>query len=251
LIKIPNYLRLEVKDLFNIYNYYIRIDDKELNLEKPSLLLRLLHSCLIFVLNSKIFSFLIKKLTQEGKIVSQNPGSALSMEVVYTLGKKNIFSIKSFNDFAVFIFDRVLFQTKALRNRLKIVKKLLKESLLEIQSEDEIKILSLGGGSLRSILSAIAEINNPKLTAKIEIISVDNDARSAELIEKVKKELGLENIKIKILNVDSFDFLKNIEKYMQTKFDIVEVIGLIDYLKEDIVINKLNLIYNIMKNKSF
>jgi 1-acyl-sn-glycerol-3-phosphate acyltransferase len=251
LIKIPNYLRLEVKDLFNIYDYYSKIDDKELNLEKPSLLFRLLHSSLIFILNSKIFSFAVKKLTQEGKIVSQNPGSALSMEVVYTLGKKNIFSIKSFNDFAVFIFDRVLFQTKALRNRLKIVKKLLRESLLEMQSKEEIKILSLGGGSLRSILSAIAEINNPKLVNKIEIVSVDTDLSSVELVEKVKKEVGLENIKIKILNIDSLDFLKNIEKHGQQKFDLVEVIGLIDYLKEDIVINKLNLIYNIMKNKSF
>jgi 1-acyl-sn-glycerol-3-phosphate acyltransferase len=251
LTEISNYIREEVKDLFDIYNYYVGIDDKELNLEQPSLLLRLLHSCLIFILNSKIFSFLVKKLTREGRIVSQNPGSALSMEIVYALDSKNIFSLKSFNDLTVFIFDRILFQTKALRNRLKIVKKLLKESLLEIQSRDEIKILSLGGGSLRSVLSAISEISNPKLTAKIEIISVDNDARSAELIEKVKKELGLENIKIKILNVDSFDFLKNIEKYTQTKFDIVEVIGLIDYLKEDIVINKLNLIYNIMKDRSF
>jgi SAM-dependent methyltransferase len=173
------------------------------------------------------------------------------MEVVYTLDKKNIFSLKSFNDFAVFIFDRILFQTKALRNRLKIVKKLLKESLLEIQSKNEIKILSLGGGSLRSVLSAIAEINNPKLVNKIEIVSVDRDLRSEELIEKVKKELGLENIRIKILSIDSLEFLKNIEKNTQTKFDIVEVIGLIDYLKEDIVIKKLNLIYNIMKDKGF
>jgi 1-acyl-sn-glycerol-3-phosphate acyltransferase len=251
LTEISNYIREEVKDLFDIYDYYVRIDDKELNLEKPSLLLRLLHSCLIFILNSKIFSFLVKKLTQEGRIVSQNPGSALSMEVVYTLNNKSIFSLKSFNDFAVFIFDRILFQTKALRNRLKIVKKLLKESLLEIQSRDEIKILSLGGGSLRSVLSAISEINNSKLTAKIEIVSIDNDAMSAELVEKVKKELGLENIRIKILNTDSLDFLKNIEKYGEQKFDIVEVIGLIDYLKEYIVINKLNLIYNIMKDKSF
>jgi 1-acyl-sn-glycerol-3-phosphate acyltransferase len=251
LTEISNYIREEVKDLFDIYNYYVKKDDKELNLEKPSLLLRLLHSCLIFVLNSKIFSFLIKKLTQEGKIVSQNPGSALSMEVVYTLDKKNILSIKSFNDLAVFIFDRILFQTKALRNRLKIVKKLLKESLLEMQSRDEIKILSLGGGSLRSVLSAISETNNPKLVSKIEIVSIDNDLRSAELVEKVKKEVGLENIKIKILNIDSLDFLKNIEKYGEQKFDIVEVIGLIDYLKEDIVINKLNLIYNIMKDKGF
>jgi 1-acyl-sn-glycerol-3-phosphate acyltransferase len=249
--EISNYIREEVKDLFDIYDYYLKIDDKELNLEKPSLLLRLLHFCLIFVLNSKIFSFLIKKLTKEGKIVSQNPGSALSMEVVYTLNNKNIFSLKSFNDFAVFIFDRVLFQTKALRNRLNIVKKLLKESLLEMQSKEEIKILSLGGGSLRSILSAIAEINNPKLVNKIEIVSVDTDLSSVELVEKVKKEVGLENIKIKILNIDSLDFLKNIEKHGQQKFDLVEVIGLIDYLKEDIVINKLNLIYNIMKNKSF
>jgi 1-acyl-sn-glycerol-3-phosphate acyltransferase len=251
LTDVSNYVRREVKDLFDIYDYYVRINDEELNLEKPSLLLRLLHSCLIFILNSKIFSFLVKKLTQEGKIVSQNPGSALSMEVVYTLNNKNIFSLKSFNDFSVFIFDRILFQTKALRNRLKIVKKLLKESLLEMQSKEEIKILSLGGGSLRSVLSAISEINNPKLANKIEIISVDTDMKSLELIEKVKKELGLENIKIKILNVDSLDFLKNIEKYGEQKFDIVEVIGLIDYLREDIVIHKLNLIYNIMKNKSF
>jgi 1-acyl-sn-glycerol-3-phosphate acyltransferase len=251
LTEISNYVREEVKDLFDIYNYYVRIDDKELNLEKPSLLLRLLHPCLIFVLNSRIFSFLIKKLTKEGTIVSQNPGSALSMEVVYTLNKKNIFSIKSFNDFVVFIFDKILFQTKALRNRLKIIKKLLKESLLEIQSRDEIKILSLGGGSLRSILSAMSETNNQQLLNKIEIIIVDNDVKSAELVEKIKKELGLENIRIKILNVDSFDFLKNTEKYTQTKFDIIEVIGLIDYLEEDIVIKKLNLIYNLMKDKSF
>jgi 1-acyl-sn-glycerol-3-phosphate acyltransferase len=251
LTEISNYLREEVKDLFDIYDYYVRIDDKELNLEKPSLLLRLLHSCLIFILNSKIFSFLIKKLTQEGKIVSENPGLALSMEIVYTLDRKNIFSLKSFNDLAVFIFDRILFQTKALRNRLKIVKKLLKESLLEIQSKNEIKILSLGGGSLRSVLSAIAEINNPKLVNKVEIVSVDRDLRSEELIEKVKKELGLENIKIKILSIESLEFLKSIEKNTPTKFDIVEVIGLIDYLKEDIVIKKLNLIYNIMKDKSF
>jgi 1-acyl-sn-glycerol-3-phosphate acyltransferase len=251
LTEISNYIREEIKDLFDIYDYYVKVDDKELNLEKPSLLLKFLHSCLIFILNSKIFSFLVKKLTQEGKIVSQNPGSALSMEAVYALDKKNIFSIKSFNDFAVFIFDRVLFQTKALRNRLKIVKKLLKESLLEIQSKDEIKILSLGGGSLRSILSVIAEINNPKLVSKIEIVSIDNDARSGELVEKVKEELGLENVRIKILNIDSLDFLKNIEKYGEQKFDIVEVIGLIDYLKEDIVINKLNLIYNIMKDRGF
>jgi hypothetical protein len=47
------------------------------------------------------------------------------------------------------------------------------------------------------------------------------------------------------------EFLKSIEKNTPTKFDIVEVIGLIDYLKEDIVIKKLNLIYNIMKDKSF
>jgi SAM-dependent methyltransferase len=163
--------------------------------------------------------------------------------------KKSLFFVKSLKELNSIIFDRLLYQTKALRNRLRIVTYLIKESLLnQLDKNDNIFILSLGGGSLRSIISAISELRRPDLIEKITIWNVDNDESVISLIEEVKKEFHLNNIRVKILNLNIKEFFRDFEKYTNKAFDIVELIGFLDYLPEEEVINCLNNIYSLLKN---
>ena len=248
-INIANNLKSIVSDLFFIKDYYIEKPPQEIKFECPSLLNKITHFILLPFLNSKIFSFLLRTISKEGKLVSQKPASALSMEIIYNMPKKSLFFVKSLKELNSIIFDRLLYQTKALRNRLRIVTYLIKESLLnQLDKNDNIFILSLGGGSLRSIISAISELRRPDLIGKITIWNVDNDESVISLIEEVKREFHLNNLRIKILNLNIKEFFKDFEKYVDNAFDIVELIGFLDYLPEEEVINCLNNIYSLLKN---
>ena len=250
--EIADYLQKVVKDLFDIKDYYIEKSNPTIELENPNLLSKTSHFIIVPFLNSKIFSRLVRIISKEGRMVSQKPGSALSMEIVYNLPKKNFFSAKSLNETSSIIFDRLLFQTKALRNRLKIVKNLIKESLYDISNKKEIKILSLGGGSCRSIISAISEISKPEIINKITIYNIDNDPESNYLSTQVKKEFRLDNLKLEIINEDLLVFFKNPQKYISDiDFDLIEIVGIFDYLEEEEVINYLNNIYNLLKNEGY
>jgi len=247
-IKIANDLKQIVSNLFYVKDYYIEKPLPKIKFEYPFLLTRLVHFILLPFLNSKLFSFLVKTISKEGELVSQKPGSALSMEIIYKMPSKRLFYAKSLKELASIIFDKLLYQTKALRNRLKIVNYLIKEKLLDLDKKDNINILSLGGGSLRSIISAIHELNNINFFNRISIYSVDNDKEANYIVEEVKKEFNLMELKINILNLDIKDFLKDYKKYIKDKFDIIELIGVLDYLPEKEVINYLNNIYPLLKN---
>ena len=250
--EIADYLQKVIKDLFDIKDCYIEKPNPTIDLENPNLLSKTLHFIIVPFLNSKIFSRLVRIISKEGKMVSQKPGSAMSMEIVYNLPKKNFFSAKSLNEISSIIFDCLLFQTKALRNRLKIIKNLIKESLDDISNKKEIQILSLGGGSCRSIISAISEINKPEIISKITIYSIDNDPESNYLSAQVKKEFCLDNLKLEIINEDLLVFFKDPHKYISDiDFDLIEIVGIFDYLEEEEVINYLNNIYNLLKNEGY
>jgi len=250
--EISNYVQNIVTDLFSIKDYYKDGRELKIDFEYPSFIIRFGHRLLIPLLNPKFFGFLVLKISKEGKNVFQRAGSAMSMEIVYNLPKKSLFSFKSFNELSLVIFDRLLFQTRALRNRLRIVKNLFKESLVTFSDKNTIKILSLGGRSLRSIISAISEVKNENLINKITVYSVDNDKEVHYLVNEVKKEFGLNDLKIEIINVDIPIFLKNPSKYVNNPvFEIIEMVGVLDYLPEKEVINYLNDIYSFLKEKGY
>lgn len=114
---------------------------------------------------------------------------------------------------------------RAVRNRLRLVKKVLSRIILENQSTS-IKIASLGSGSARAVLEVVSILQDKKI---FDIFLVDKDKSALLYSERVSKEL---NIKSPIHYVNQ-KINENLSILKQVQFDIVEMVGLLDYFDDN------------------
>lgn len=117
-----------------------------------------------------------------------------------------------------------------LKNRLKLVKKLLFEEITRLVKEgkNEINILSLACGSAQGVLEVVYYAKNiVKYPVKFKLLLVDLDKSALEYAQKMAEYLGLEN-EIILVN-ENIKRLESILEYYNFKPDIVEIVGFLDY----------------------
>lgn len=207
------------------------IHHKHLELEKNSAIRKLLNLLIVPVLNNLPIKSrkLIKKSNKAVSDIVDNATNHKALEILYHNGYR-----KGFKKFYEKISDLVWFNTsnsKAVRNRLKIVKHEIAEYLSRIESErEDINIVSIAAGSARAVIEALEERNI--LNKKINVYFVD---KSPEALTYSKELLATKefsnntNYSFNWINDTVNGFLdKN-----TTKFDLVEMVGLMDYFDDE------------------
>lgn len=127
---------------------------------------------------------------------------------------------------------------QAVRNRLRAVKEELERAISrKCQSgARNIHILSIGSGSARGVIEMLA-ISNKNVTATLVDISRSALRYSVRLAEN----LGVED-RIETCRSEISQFLTETDR----RFDIIEMVGLAEYLEEEVLISLLEKIWKVL-----
>lgn len=217
---------------------------KDKNLETHNIWIKVLRFFVIPIINNispQTLQNFINKFSPFGKSVIEKPGTAHSLEEMYL--KKN-FHKKKWHPFffADFFWNSVISQPKAIRNRLKIVQESLNKEIEGLLNKNRhIELLNIGGGSSRAIIQTAA--NYDGFDVVIKIINLDRDPKAIELGREIAKKYNLDKA-FTWLNAD----VRNLDNLVSDNFfNIVEMVGLLDYFDNQESINLIEQIFKKIK----
>lgn len=136
---------------------------------------------------------------------------------------------------------------KALRNRLKLFKKIIKIEIDRRENQGIITILSIGSGSARGIIEVINDFEKSnKYNSKLNIILIDRDPQAINYSNSLAKEFGILNSISYVTKdiVDAYDVVR------KENPDIIEMVGILDYYKDDKAIQVLNQLHEMISENS-
>lgn len=112
--------------------------------------------------------------------------------------------------------------SQAVRNRIKLAKKELHSAVLEvIGRKRSISILSVACGSAEALIETVGELKD---LADIRVVLLDKESEALDYAADLAKKHGV---------YEKFTFVRasarNLEDVISEKFDIVEMIGFLDY----------------------
>lgn len=220
-------------------------NDESLELETNSFARTFLNVFFVPILNNlpKDFKHKIKKTSSAASEVIDNATNHNALEVLYSKGKN--FSPKNIlNRFFQYIWFH-LDNSKAVRNRLKFVRRELKNHLTEISRYDrEINIISIASGSSRAIIETI---NHGRYLdgTKLSVVFLDKNKDAIEYSKRLSETIDHKSIKLNWIHDTVGNFFRS---NPQDKFDIVEIVGLLDYFNDEKVIETFRGIYSILQD---
>lgn len=208
------------------------IRHKHLNLEQNSPVRAFFNLFLIPVLNSLPIKSrgLIKKSNKAVGDIVDNATNHKALEILYHNGyKKDIKKMYEKVSNAVWLNTN---NSKAVRNRLKIVNHEISSRLKELVASDkeEISIVSIAAGSARAVIEALEANSMDNKNISVTFIDKSDSALEYSKTLLSTKEFSKQpNYAFKWISDTVNGFLdKNTEK-----FDIVEMVGLMDYFEDD------------------
>ncbi len=174
----------------------------------------------------KKFQKLIKKSNKQAAEVIDNATTHKALEVLYHKGES-----KHKKSYIQKLFKKIWFSllnSKAVRNRLRIVKRELDQAIEKIkQQKKEIRILSIAAGSARAVIESV-EIHEGS-GSLFHLTFLDKNEKAIEYSKNLSEE-KLSQAVVVCINDTVGNFLKNNE---DKKYDIIEMVGLIDYFDDD------------------
>ena len=219
------------------------------NLERHSLFVKLVRVFSVSLLNALPENFLRRFMrisSHDAEVVLDNVGSARALEVMYGRYRRNIFSRGIMQGFADLFWHHFVSQPKGVRNRLKIVEDNLDKEILHIlekKKEKKITIITIGGGSARGIVEVLNKYSKELKDWKVLIINLDKSLKAIELGKELSKEFGLYD-NFKWIN----DLAQNVKLHVaDNSVDVVEMVGLLDYFRDEKSIETFRKIYDILK----
>ncbi|MCX6701695.1 MAG: methyltransferase [Candidatus Zambryskibacteria bacterium] len=218
--------------------------DSTLWLETNSSLKEFFNLFFIPILNNlpKGFKHRIKKTNKAAAEVIDNVTNHNALEALYKKGEHF-----SANSFLEKIFRKIWFSmdnSKAVRNRLRFVIRELRNHLQEIANRDrEINIISIASGSSRAITETVKNAHYLKNT-KIAVTFLDKNPEAIGYSKNLCKEINHSNIKLEWINNTVGNYFKS---KPTKKFDVVEMVGLLDYFEDKRVLEIFKNIYNILQ----
>jgi len=179
----------------------------------------------------KNFKHLIKKTNNAAAEVIDNATSHKALEVLYSKG--DLFSIKKIgSNFFKYVWFN-LNNSKAVRNRLKFVKRELGSHLEKISKFDrEISVLSIASGSSRAIIETVRDGHYLK-NAKLSLVFLDKNEHAVNYSKHLSTHIAHLPIKLNWIQDSVGNYLRSAPK---DKFDVIEIVGLLDYFTDDKVI---------------
>lgn len=187
---------------------------------------------------------LIKKSNRGAKEVVENATTHTALELLYNNGlvpEKQSFITKFFLDIWFNINN-----AKAVRNRLKIVKREFKKTLLEkSKKKDYIHVLSIASGSARAIFEVLSdqEIIDTIDLDLISVTFVDKNPKAIEYSKELSKKVP--NYNFNWVNDSVGNYFRTYK--FKEAFDIIEMVGLLDYFDEEKSIKVFRSIFDNLK----
>ncbi len=206
--------------------------DHTLGYEVNSVLKKALNFFLIPLLNTLPIKSrgLIKKSHKSVGEIVDNATSHKALEIIY----KNGLSEHSKSFFSK-ISHKVWFNTnnsKAARNRLKLVKREISQAINKIISQkNHLHIVSIAAGSARAIIESLEATILDKDIA-LSVLFIDKNPKALEY----SKEMFGESRLAKLSNAH-FEWQEGtVNSFLDTtkkQFDIIEMVGLMDYFSDE------------------
>lgn len=171
--------------------------------------------------------------------IKENVATYRAMELVYTYdGFKTERGLR--DGFFQWLWVGNIRNSKAARNRLKLVEELLKDSIPDLlMDRGQIHILSLGSGSARAIIRTLAEFDNQeRIVATLVDMSRNALTYSKELAQKMGVASQVTTLRAHVLKLNG---------RVPFRPDIVEVVGLAEYLDDEDFLAMVSEIYQLMR----
>ena len=178
----------------------------------------------------------LKKVHISTEEMVVHAGTHRAMEIIYDVNPRP--KASRFQNFFLSIWLGIN-NSKAARNRLRLVKREIKRKIVQLAAEDkEIKIINIASGSARAVLESIDEIplgNDLKLSAVFIDKNQEAISFSQQLASSHKYFSSFQWVR------DTADhFLKTSSQ--KTKYNIAEVVGLLEYLNNEDASNIFTLV---------
>lgn len=185
----------------------------------------------------KINSFWFDGLSRKCRQVKENATSWKALDIIYNHRPGRDKSIEG----RVTDFWNGIRNIKAVRNRLRLVKKQLKENIQKFsKNRREVRLLSIASGSAQGVIEVMKELKSRDISMKVVFLDLDPTAISYS--KHLAKRVGVIN-KITFINKSTKE-LENIMKKFRPH--IVEMTGFLEYRPNEKAVDLLKRIYNFL-----
>lgn len=125
--------------------------------------------------------------------------------------------------------------SKAIRNRLRLTEREIENKILGLATQQKhIRLLSIAAGSSRGIVEVLQKVS-PYLPedVSLDIVFLDKSTAATEYSQRLVSQSGL-NYNFSWVNNNAGAYLR---ENLGQKFDIIEMVGLMDYFTDEKVVN--------------
>jgi len=217
--------------------------------EVPNTFRRIFNFLLVPVLNNlpPVTLSVFAKSHRSAKKVIEHKTEHVALEVLYSHG--TTFSSRNLLERIALWVWFGLDNSMAVRNRLKIVKREVQAELaIQFEKKEVVYVLSIASGSARAVLEAIANTIEKCPGRQLRVTFLDKNPYATQYSKHLAQELGLlphKEINISWVTATVGNYLA--ENAGEKHFDIVEMVGLLDYFDDHKAINTFRSILSSLK----
>lgn len=185
---------------------------------------------------------LIKKTHDSAKEVMDHKTTHRALENLYKSGEPE----KSKNSLQSF-FHRVWFSTansKAVRNRLKIVRSRINEELKTGSTPKERSVLSIASGSARAVIEAVDALDLENKN-NLKLYFLDKNPHALTYSKQLAKNHNIDASKCTWEEGTAATFLRK-EVAKGSRFNLVEMVGLLDYFDDEKAVEIFSLVEEVL-----
>lgn len=222
-------------------NIKVIIDNDPRDYEINSFLRETINLLLIPILNRLPRKFFLRS-SKNAKQVHEHATTHKALEIVYSFDHQINFEKGILDGFFTYFWQKTN-SAKALRNRLKLVKKELKQ-VINSFNKKEIRILNLASGSSRSVIEVVGLHKND---FDFEIFAVDKNDSAIEYAKQLTSIFDIAHL----FNWHQDTINNFLTKNHLIKFDIIEMVGFLDYIDDQKAITIFDRIYSALNDNGF
>lgn len=201
---------------------------------------RLLWLPFVNCLPKSIGIWFFTKSSQHTNLIRNYSKTYKALELMYTYNGFSLNGHGIIDSIFTHFWESNVINAHALRNRLKLVKKELKKIIMEKKNDQKIRILSLASGSARAGIEVLAELRDLNIEARFVDISRDALGYSKDLAGEYRVAGKITWVRGDVRDVERF--CNNWQP------DIVEAVGLFDYLDDDEAVRLIAKVYKALSS---
>ncbi|MBI5913184.1 class I SAM-dependent methyltransferase [Candidatus Azambacteria bacterium] len=227
--------------MHDLENIKIIIDSDRKLYEIHSFIRKTIDIFLVPILN-RLPRGLFRKSSKKAETVNKHATTHRALEVIYSFNNQVNFEKGIFDGFFTYFWQKTS-HAKALRNRLKLVKRELLKAIHSLNKK-EIKILNLACGSNRAVIEVVGMHKND---FDFKVFGMDKNESAIEDAKALTTAFDVDHLFSWHQNTVS-GFLKEAE---QAQFDIVEMVGFLDYVPDEKAVFLFDQIYSVLADGGF